>query len=145
MKPSEVRDLITRDHMQIRILATEADLECARFLTGEDIDPAPIILRLSQALWGHLAMEDRLLVPALREVDGWGEVRAAEVLAEHGHQREELAVLVRVARTAAREQVAKAARGLIAALRVDMDREEHTLLSRDLLRDDPVVVDQTDG
>jgi hypothetical protein len=145
MRPSEVRDLVAHDHLQIRILACEVDIACRRVLDGEEVDVAGPVLKIARVLWGHLALEDRILAPVLREIDGWGPVRADGMLAEHARQREELGILTRLARTGSAEEVARATQQLIAALRDDMDAEEQGLLSSELLHDDLVVIDQVDG
>jgi hypothetical protein len=140
MKPSEVRYLIGHQHLQLRILFVEVENACR-----EQADPRPVILRLVKELREHLAMEDRVLVPALREVDGWGAVRADRVATDHAQQREQLAALRQLAREGPPQAAGAAALALIADLIIDMDGEERDLLSPDLLRDDPVAIDQSSG
>jgi hypothetical protein len=142
MKPSEVRDLVSREHVQIRILATEVDADCRRALDGDSVDLKPRVVTLARLLWNHLALEDRLLVPLLQKLDAWGPVRVKEILSEHARQREELTVLTHRSRAGSAHALAAATRRLIADLRTDMDAEERDLLHPDLLRDDPVVVHQ---
>jgi hypothetical protein len=140
MKPSEIREYIGHQHVQLRILFVEVENACR-----EQIDPRPSVLKLVQAVRDHLAMEDRLLVPALREADGWGVVRAERVAAEHAEQRELLVALRHLAREGGAEEAGRAARQLIAALIVDMDAEESDLLDPNLLRDDVITINQSGG
>jgi Hemerythrin HHE cation binding domain len=138
MRPSEVRDLVGRQHVQLRILFVEVRG------TLED-DPRRAIERLVREVWQHLDMEDRVLVPALRELDAWGPVRAAEIDAEHARQRAELNYLRDLARHGERELAVEGARTLLDELVADMDAEERDLLDPDLLRDDVIVIDQSGG
>jgi hypothetical protein len=72
-------------------------------------------------------------------------VRADRVAAEHRQQREQLTELRRLAKHGSTKDACLAADELIAGLLADMDAEERDLLSPDLLRDDPVVVEQSGG
>lgn len=140
MNPSEVRDFIGHQHIQLRILCVEVAHAC-----HDCADPRRTIAKWIDAVEEHLHMEDVLLIPALRDCDGWGPVRAERVAEEHRLQRAQLATLRTLTKHGAPEDVARAADELIAALLADMDAEEKDLLSPDLLRDDLVVVDQSGG
>jgi len=140
MKPSEIRDYIGHQHIQLRILCVEVEYACR-----DCVDARQTILKLVSAVEDHLHMEDVLLVPALRECDGWGKVRAERVSEEHRRQREQLSALRRLAKHGPASDAARAAEELLAALLADMDAEEKDLLSPNLLRDDLVVVDQSGG
>src|SRR5689334_12259216 len=117
MNPSEVRDLIGHQHIQLRILFVEV----RRAL--EAADPRPAIRKLVNEVREHLDFEDRLLLPVLRELDSWGPLRAAEVQSEHAQQRRELASLQELTHGNL-EQAAGAAAKLLDDLTVDMDGEE---------------------
>jgi hypothetical protein len=52
---------------------------------------------------------------------------------------------LRLARAGEVRALARATRRLVANLREDMDEEERDLLRSDLLRDDAIVIDQSDG
>lgn len=94
----------------------------------------------------HLDLEDRLLVPALRDGDAWGEIRAQQVAAKHGELRQELQALP-LHESCPLDPCALAARliAVIEALRADMAREEHGVLTPELLRDDVLGIDVEDG
>jgi hypothetical protein len=145
MRPDDIRDRISREHVQIRILACTVDADCRRVLDGGSARLRDSALALTRALWDHLTVEDRLLVPELRKLDAWGPVRAERIAEEHARQREELANLAQLARSGPSEELAARTRCLIAVLREDMDAEERDLLSPELWREDCVVVDQLTG
>lgn len=149
-RPSEVRERILREHdaLQRRLLmldelAVKADGgnrcagECAAELSG----------RLFDELADQLDVEEQLLVPLLREMDAWGEVRIDELARLHDQAWQELKAL--------RERAADdgmTARGLAdelarlaRALRRDLLVEERDLLAPDVLRDDVLGIDVEDG
>ena len=144
MTPTEARDLILRDHVQIRILLTEMNTACrTAFDSGGDGELRAQVRELVRVLWDHLAFEDRLLWRQLTDSDAWGPVRAEAMAAEHGRQRAELAELVEAAHVASGEALAGRVARFIAELRTDMDAEERNLAA--CLRDDVVAIDQSDG
>ena len=140
MNPSQVREYVGHQHIQLRILFVEV-----RRALAEDRDPRPAILKLVYEVREHLDLEDRLLVPALRAIDRWGPQRASEVAAEHARQREELTALRERLRSSERSQAVEAAASLLAELTADMDAEERDLLSPELLRDDLITIGQNGG
>jgi iron-sulfur cluster repair protein YtfE (RIC family) len=100
---------------------------------------------LCESLQFHLATEDEILVPLLRELDAWGEVRAERVKSDHQAQRQEIAELRREAEDDDPISLAKSVLAFSGALRADMEHEEKLSLGQDLLRDDPVSIDQLDA
>lgn len=143
MSPGEVRDLVGRQHVQLRILFTTVDEACRAALDGGPVDPTRLVLKLVRAVWDHIAFEDRLLLPTLREIDSWGPARADAVAADHAHQRDQLSALRQLAQKGSAVESALAALRLVDDLRADMDAEERDLLAPELLRDDVVAVDQS--
>ena len=83
----------------------------------------------------------------LREIDAWGEERAARVTREHREQREQLSQLLSDLSDASRSEreIAVELRELIRHLRSDMDHEEAAVLDEDLLRDDVIGIDVETG
>jgi hypothetical protein len=144
MKPSQVRDYIGHQHIQLRILFVEVENACRDALDGRG-DARPLLGKLVREVLDHITVEDRVLLPALREIDAWGPARAAHVAAEHAKQREELAALRNLARLGPGDEAARVGLDMISALMIDMDGEERDLLGPDLLRDDLVVISQSDG
>ena len=91
----------------------------------------------------HLAAEEELLGPILERLDAWGPVRLDLLRSEHAHQRAVLHAL-HVDRKLGPRELAKRARSLVGDVLLDMEAEERDLLSENLLRDDPIVLDQSD-
>jgi hemerythrin-like domain-containing protein len=148
-RPSDVRDLILAQHDHLRSLYAEVDALLARVQAGDHA--AEPLLRercrtVYQTLLRHMTVEDVMLAPALRETDGFGPLRADEMLSEHERQRR----LLRYALSALDEQSATNALvqtmpPLLVSLRADMAHEERDLLDEDLLRDDTIVSDTMTG
>jgi hypothetical protein len=141
MTPSETRELILHQHVQIRILLTEIDGDCRGIVDEQRLRRR--VLALVSALREHLALEERLLPGILRDADAWGQERLSAMSVEHLRQREELTELAELARRGAAVVVAERAHRLIGELRDDMDGEESHLLAPELLRDDVIAIDQS--
>ena len=82
MLPSEVRRMILDDHEWLRTQLAEVDDLARRVLEGE----SGLVERLREIgttlqtrFLEHLDLEDRHLLPALRDADAWGEERASRV------------------------------------------------------------------
>jgi iron-sulfur cluster repair protein YtfE (RIC family) len=148
MTPSEIRNKVLREHAALRVLMTEANDAC-RKVREDRASLADLVYqvdRLVRSLAKHLEMEDRVLVPTLREIDAWGAVRAENIAAEHERQRAELIELATLGHDADNARLLAATlSSFVQALVFDMEGEERDLLHPDLLRDDAVVIDQTDG
>jgi hypothetical protein len=143
LDPSQVRDCVARQHVQLRILFVEVEHACTGALDGGRADPRPLVLTLTRAVCDHLSFEDHLLLPTLRALDGRRPGRAARVAADHAGQRAELAALHQLARRGSAIDTARSALALLGELRLDMDAEERDLLSPELLSDAPVTVAQS--
>jgi hypothetical protein len=145
---TEVRARVLGEHRTLRAKLGHIDA----LSTASPSPPSAATTReLGDALWDfsvlfedHLAMEEADLAPLLRGIDAWGPVRAERLFDEHKQQREMLLALVdeSVGETKTPTELAADARWLVAILRVDMTEEEHDLKR---LRDDTLVIDQTDG
>lgn len=90
---------------------------------------------LLRRLIAHTQLEDAILAPALRTIDAWGEVRARTMLEHHEAQREELKSLINSYGRPSEDREETVLRTLswIAETRADMDHEERTVLSSELL------------
>ncbi|MHB8874673.1 MAG: hemerythrin domain-containing protein [Myxococcaceae bacterium] len=146
MKPSEVRSRILQDHERLRLAI--AELEALVAAAGEGRPAAGLRERtaaLLVLLEAHLALEDRLLFPAIHATDSWGPIRAARLQENHLEQRAELARLTSLTTRVSETQLCEAVRVLSRDLRDDMHREEAELLDPDLLRDDLVTIDGFGG
>jgi iron-sulfur cluster repair protein YtfE (RIC family) len=148
MNPSEVREMILADHREIRQL-----LERVEELTAPEsgVERLAELRERGRALHDkfirHLELEDRYLVPAVRDADGWGEERARQITEEHRQQRELLADVLHQLRdaTAVPAALRRSLRSFVEAMRADMIHEEKAVLRDDILRDDVVAVNVEAG
>lgn len=150
MRPSEVRERVLEDHARLRELLSELQQLAGRVLEGQRELESQLRTQgqlLRERFLAHLDMEDRYLVPALRETVGWGEERAARVSAEHAEQRQRMDVILRhlVDLEEPAEWIAAELATLVRDLLMDMEHEDRAVLSEDLLRDDPVAIDLEAG
>jgi hypothetical protein len=146
----EARERIFAQHETIRVLLRAAGAVADTAASGARrvTDLLPHYLEsVRAALERHLAFEEGLILPILESDPPLGFERAQRLRAEHRRQRAELAAL-----TLERDQiavrptlVAQRLRALIDAFLEDMADEERALLTRDVLRDDLVSVDQDCG
>ncbi|MFT4627273.1 MAG: hypothetical protein ACI8PZ_005955 [Myxococcota bacterium] len=136
MDPSDVRRAVLAEHRQIRQRLDDL-LEQAH--GGAD---AATLLTTCQALLpvllDHIDLEDRILVPALREADSFGDVRVDMLVRHHEAQRVELRTAIAALGQPGTERAAilQAVRTLVYDLRIDMAEEDRDLLSPEVLRDD---------
>jgi len=150
LRPSDVRARILGEHVEIRrLIDALEELAAEEAATGVRVPGRFGALRgrLLEYLLAHIDVENALLVPALRELDAWGQVRAEALLRHHEEQRAWLASLL-AATTAPPPVGAELVRwvSIIAeTLRDDMAHEERDLLHANLLRDDLVVLDAFGG
>jgi iron-sulfur cluster repair protein YtfE (RIC family) len=149
MTPSELRTRILAEHDRLRGLLDRVEATAARVLGGEE-DAAPLrdqARSLAHDMALHIAAEEETLAVVLLGIDAWGPVRVAQMHADH---TEQLAALRRIADEAGEtptspDVLAVDVRRLVSDIRHDMLREEDDLLHPDLLRDDVVDIDQSDG
>ena len=147
MKPSEIRRELLQQHAEIRIMM-EVTLTIAkgtRVGVPDRGDLPDCVVRLADALRAHNQREEALLRDLILSVDAWGPARAAIMTEEHEKEHERLnAALLGVPRTPI-EFAAAGVIALVALIRQHMDREEAAFLGEDVLRDDVVVTNQSDG
>jgi hypothetical protein len=144
MYPSEIRKRILEEHTSLRAHLRELEGHVHRLMHGaaELAAVAHEAKQLLIELHGHTCFEDAVLAPALRDTDAWGPQRADTMLAHHVDQRAELETLI--ADYDAQPQRAELVRmtlDLIDDIRSDMRHEEAEVLTRTLLRDDPIAID----
>lgn len=148
IRPSQVRSRILAEHAALRaeldrLTAVTEQLQagCAGAL-AQAIDMAQSLYR---SLRNHIDFEDALLVPALRDTDSWGPVRAERLTRHHAEQRSELRALSERSAIMPAQGLVQLLVALIADLRADMDYEDQEVLSSELLRDDVMVADNEAG
>ena len=150
MEPSEVREAILAQHEELRGLLHSLE-ELARRAAKSDDACVPALREIGvhahDKLIAHLDFEDRYLVPAIRDAEGWGEERANLLAREHVEQRELFRYILERLRDTNRASILLG-RELVAfveVLRSDMEQEEQTVLDAELLRDDVVGIDVESG
>ena len=147
--PSTVRERILGEHDELRELLAELEELIARDPRERDV--AYRIRhrgsRFTERFLRHIALEDEILVPVLRDADAWGEERARLVTAEHAQQRRDLeSLLTTLADPAVHiEEARSKLAALTEAITRDMAEEERHTLDPDVLRDDVVGIDVEAG
>ena len=147
--PTETRAQVLGQHAALRRrLATlrHASLDVTDHNRCQ-LDLRRELLAFATELAEHLAFEERVLLPLVRRIDAWGPQRSERMLAEHARQRCTLAGFVAACEGESWMTQAFAERvgRLVADVLEDIAFEEEGLLDADLLRDDLVAIDQTDG
>jgi len=146
--PSDVRGRVLAEHLWLSEKLTRLEASAVAVISGKIAESTRLrerCLNLCESLWFHLATEDEILVPLLRDLDAWGEVRVERVQNDHQTQRMEIGELRKKAEEADPVTLAEDVLSFARALRADMAHEEAVSLSREVLRDDTVALDQLDG
>lgn len=143
---AEVRARVAEEHAALR---TRMDA-VTRSLEAVSRDPGALwnaTLELCARVERHLDYEETTLVPLLADADAWGDVRVSSLEEEHRTQRTILTAIVEDVRTGARAtpELADDVAWFVRALARDLVEEERLLTKGDTLREDPVVLDQSDG
>lgn len=138
--PSEVRARILDEHATLR-----AKIAALRAALPRGEAARPLALGLFDDLEAHLALEDEILVPALRTIDAWGEERARRLQAEHGQQRVWLERNRARVQDAHPEHFERVMTAFLERLETDMELEEKEALRSDLLSEYPFPVDLGGG
>jgi polyisoprenoid-binding protein YceI len=141
------RAAILEQHGTLRTLLWAASTIAENALVGRPEALASLrryAAQVASSLRDHLTFEERLLVPLLEGDPPLGPIRARRLTEEHVRQRAELAELECSAEMSAKVAAARLRR-VAADLLADMENEEQTLLTPDVVRDDAVVVDQSTG
>jgi Hemerythrin HHE cation binding domain len=150
MRHLDRRALLLAQHKRLRERIVEVGEAAANVLACSDAELPGRAEELTRALAAftsdmnlHLGAEEELLGPILERLDAWGPVRLELLRSEHAHQRAILETLYSDRKLAPRE-LARHARSLVANVLLDMNEEERDLLAEGLLRDDAIVLDQSD-
>jgi hemerythrin-like domain-containing protein len=145
--PSSVRQRILREHGALRVMIGEMRHVVALLPHGgkAQLARARVLAdKLCDELVQHLDLEELMLVPAPREADAWGPVRAETLVEHHAEQRREFTAL-RHASIAPHDAdaLAKKLTDFVDSLETDMVHEERDLLG--CLRDDVLGIEVEDG
>ena len=143
LNPSEVRQRILDQHdaLRVHLDALQAALESS---TASDV-LKKAASQVQEELTRHIADEEALLLPELQGADGFGAARVAALQKEHVEQRELLGALVESIKSSESEgELSARIHELISRIRVDMEEEEKTHLTKKVLKDDIVLGDPGD-
>lgn len=102
-------------------------------------------LRIHRELVGEIALEARILVPALRRTDAWGDARVQMLKAQHKQRRAELMMLLAALKRADSRSLVRDVRDFVAARDRDIAEAKRTNLGANALRDDVIGVDVNGG
>ena len=148
LTPLEIRRLMLSEHQRIRTRLTEL-LSATKKLLPAGPRGVKRVLRLTRELarqlTAQIALEADVLVPALRNADAWGDIRADKLIAQLRSRRKALSALRKsiasndhaVLRTEIDTYVEARSRGMI--------RAERDTLSPGVLRDDITGIDVSGG
>lgn len=149
MRPSEIREQILAEHRRVLSLLDSTE-RCAR-LVAQGRGDAGELRRLAHVLEeivGELLDEEgSLLDPELRQLDAFGDQRVGQLERSHRRQRALLANCREVAEAQGVEPRLLGERMLatVEGIRADLQKEQQRFLNAEVLRDDLVIVSQSDG
>ncbi|MFO0692125.1 MAG: hemerythrin domain-containing protein [Polyangiales bacterium] len=148
--PAQVRKRILSEHVRIRGLLDELEMLAKTVVTTGHQDVAGKLRKwtreLGDVLHAHLDLEEEILLPIVRDADGFGPVRVAEMEKEHEEQRAMLAsILEELAGTRSVEVLSTGVLELVRAVREDIVEEEELFLSEDLVNDTVMPTDNFGG
>jgi hypothetical protein len=140
---SAARMRIMEDHARLRLIIREVDRVAVAVAAG-DLDKVPLLKvragDLYRVVAEHVGHEEMVLIPILRKIDAWGNVRCDQLKADH---RGQLEMLERASADLdfGGEDLGRSVQSMCWEILHDMRREEHDLLHPDLWRDEMVVVE----
>lgn len=148
--PAQVRKRILSEHVRIRGLLDDLEALAKTVVTTGHQDVAGKLRKwtreLGDVLHAHLDLEEEILLPIVRDADGFGPVRVAEMEKEHEEQRAMLAsILDGLAGTRSVEVLSTGVLELVRAVREDIVEEEELFLSEDLVNDSVMPTDNFSG
>jgi len=148
LRPSAVRERILQqqramfsrlDDLLAAVSALAADLPLALDQTRA------LALSIRRELLRNLALEAKILMPALRRADAWGETRAQTLEERHRVRRVELAALLDVLVRADPASLVRDLRQFVVTRKADMTQVQRNDLAPGVLRDDVTGVDVNGG
>ncbi len=143
------RESILGQHRRIRALLDRARAIAEAALDGNPPSPdavASAIGDIRTTMEVHLTFEEKTLLPILRDDLPLGPARADRLLDEHQRQKQTLATLHHEASSYPDSTMLAAKLAFLTSwLLTDMEEEERSLLIPEVIRDDVVTIDQSDG
>ncbi len=141
-KPSQIRERVLAQHDLLR-LRLQSLCKGVDEVRAGDLAVEELRLRAWETLAllrAHVKDEERWLLPALAEADGFGPERVRALQEEHRVQAKEMAETLEALRDAEQpEELASGIEALVKRILDDMDEEEETYLNPNLLKDDLVT------
>lgn len=148
MTPTDVCRLITGEHRDMRTKLDELSRLAKTLLTAGPSELARA-LRFTHAvladLKSQIALEAKVLLPALRDADAWGTVRADRLIAQLRVRRRELRTLRKSAAKPQHGTLGAELDQFIDARRSSMARAERESVNPGVLRDDVIGIDTFGG
>jgi hemerythrin-like domain-containing protein len=146
MKPSEIRAELLEQHAALRELLAAMSRLASRAQAGEALREELFrsLVRLAERVHDHNAREEELL-QNLVTTDAWGAARAQMMTTEHRREHGRFATAIAGALRTDTETAGFGIVALVALVEQHMDREESVFLNEQVLRDDLVVSEQSDG
>lgn len=140
LEANKVRRRILDEHTRISGWLAELEHLARRLRTGEPGIPEEVAKRVKNFrtfFFSHLDLEERILVPALRQAGDESVGVADRLIQEHGSQRGMVDRFVQgvAAESAAPVDLAKAVDDFVEDIRADMRAEESVELDPTLLHD----------
>ena len=146
---SEACAQLLSEHERLRFLLLACEGEAGEILSGRETTGRQLLetlLELLDAFEEHNREEESQLRPLLLAADSFGEVRVAQMIADHMQEHAALRQALReVIEPGVPDRSARAALEVVSRLRHHMDAEEAQFLNRRVLRDDIVSLDAFGG
>lgn len=142
LSPSSVRKIILEEHGQLRDKLSQVE----SVMEGKDSNI--LINAVRELLYffiKHIANEEQILRPVLKDIDAWGEERVNRMNKEHAQQRQSVNQIEKALNKGNLKEVITLVKKFTSELHVDMTQEEKECLSPDLLKDDPITSSNYSG
>lgn len=141
-RPSSVRIRALHEYASLRRTIDELDGVVARLLTEGDQavgETLAVTAKLFRELSDYIDLQQLFVLPTVRRVDIWGDIRADALASQHEARRDDLGAIERMHRAPIdAAQLASDLRVFAQSLRADLEREERDVLGANGLRDDVV-------
>ncbi|GMU60176.1 MAG: hypothetical protein AMXMBFR34_19390 [Myxococcaceae bacterium] len=138
MRLRDLRKQLLEQHAQIRRLVAQVEAGLDAGLGAAEVTAR--LDALKAAVVAHNQLEAHALEPILECIDAWGPQRVKALVGEHRAEHE--GVLTQLGESAAKDGARLKA--LMTELVAHLAREEKTLLTEKLLRDDVIQLDAGD-
>lgn len=141
-RPSLVRFRALEQYQQLRKTIDELEAVAAKLLSeGEAVldEALECTSKLLVEISDYVDLEQLFVLPTVRNADIWGDLRADRLVRDHQSQRAGLFALQREQRGAVTPDLLAADLHAFAEeMRKSLEREEHEVLSSELMRDDVI-------